>query len=348
MLATWAPGAQAASRARPPDKAPEPPPAQLDDTGPDAAAARVVAAERCYGQADMGCVVRTLEAVDPPATATATASDHWRLLGFAAARLDRHPLARKAFRAWIGLRPGNRLAASDTPPIVYEDYVAALLVAHSADLDLDGRLAWRPVLPAPAVTATDLPVPAPPAPAPRDRAGDIVLSIGVPVVWPLRSVDRAAYAANFGLGLALESTVTSSLRLGIDLRGLRLEPAAGQGQALLLPLGGVRATWIATGGDWGELGTSLVVGGGAAIPTSGESALLGQVAPSLRYAWPGGDRIFGRRDAAPMASFVELGYALLIATGGGTSHLALISVGLELRPGAGQSRRARRPHDAQR
>ena len=284
----------------------------------------------------MGCVVRTLDPVAPPAEATATASDHWRLLAFAAARLDRHSLARDAFRAWVSLRVTNRLSAADTPPVIYKDYVAALLAANDGVLDLAPRIAWRPSLPPPTVAAADLPVPAPPQRSDRDHASDIVLAIDIPIAWPLRADDRRSYGPSYGLGLSLEMTITSSLRAGLDVRGLRLGPATSASEPLLLPLVGLRSTWIGHSGSWGELGASLVVGGGAAVPTIGATTLLAVVAPSLRYAWPGGDHAFGRARASPLASFIEVGYALLIATDGGSSHLAVLRLGIELRPGGGR------------
>lgn len=170
-------------------------------------------AQACYGRSDFACVIAALEktAFDLPADR----AEGLRLLAFAAARMDRHDLARKAFAAWIVLSDQHRLDRASTPPNVYQDYAAALLQAHKAELDLTPQLEHQPQLPAPPAKVEDLPHFAPPPRAQRDQARDFGFYFGPAAsLIVLKGSTTEVYGA-FVSQFAIDLDLSPQWRLGI-------------------------------------------------------------------------------------------------------------------------------------
>lgn len=223
----------------------------------------------------MGCVVRLLEHAEVPA---GDAAERWRLLAFAASRLDRRALARSAFAAWIRLDPKHKLERDSTPPGIWQDYTAALLAVRGGELVTEPQLAVDtrvvPVRP----DATDLPkAPLPPR-SDRDKARDFRFLAGL----------RASAAVGHGLAsvgqalggqLAVELQLSQRWWLGPHLGGLRFS-VDGLGYTLpvaqlqtAVDLGPASAPWL-----------SLTAGAGAVV--AGGNDKLGSAAlhVGVRYA----------------------------------------------------------------
>lgn len=181
---------------------------------------KVLRAQQCYGQGDLGCVLQLLEnaEVDPQFIA-----ERWRLLAHAAARLDRHDLARKAFEAWIGLSNSHRLDRATTLPAVWQDYQAALLARFATELDLTPQVAHVPVLPAPPATVADLPRYGPPPKSARDSAADFSFAIQtMAAVHPT----RAAVPGFPGGGVGIDLHLSPRWRAGVQAEAVPFAVAA--------------------------------------------------------------------------------------------------------------------------
>lgn len=277
----------------------------------------------------MACVLQRLEST------ASEAPERWRMLAFAAARLDRAALSRQAFAAWIGSSPSHRLERQSTAPTVWRHYAAALLQVHGGKLDLTPRVQPPAVLPPGAVTGVTLPRFPPPPRSKRDDNRDFALCLGLPLGLPL---DRAGLAP--GLRLLLGLHLSPVWRAALEVGGLRY-PDGGDG------LGGdppgtliqaaVRADLLWLQGAAGELGFGLAAGGGQLNWDDGTGSAVAAVRPLLRYAWP------ARRQGGGLAIWAELAHQLLWA-GDGSQHVPSLALGVELRPGAGgRSPRSPRP-----
>lgn len=165
----------------------------------------------CYGQGNMSCVIDTLDAAAVPAEPK-NAAEHWRMLALAAARMDRHDVAKRAFVAWIRLDPQrHRLDRTVTRPATYRSYAAAWLVVNEARLDLTPKSQPTPApLPGP-VTAGDLPRFSPPPRSKRDNRDDTVMAVGAAIA-PLQGGDVVGWA---GLGLSLERLAGARTTFGL-------------------------------------------------------------------------------------------------------------------------------------
>ena len=288
----------------------------------------LTAAARCYAAGDMACVIQRLE------NAPGDAAERWRMLAFAAARMDRAGLSRRAFAAWIGLDVGHRLDRQSTAPGIWRHYAAALLQVHGDQLDLEPRLEPPAVLPPAAVTGLELPHFAPPPRSARDHSRDYALCLGATVGMPL---DGAGMAPGVALGLGLH--LSALWRLAAEVGWLR-HPDGGDG------LGGdppgtlihaaLRADVLWLSGAAGELGFGLAVGGGQLSWDGTTSEAVAAIRPLLRYAWP------ARRQGSGLAVWAEVGHQMLVG-GEGSRQLPSVGLGVELRPGAasGSARSAR-------
>ena len=178
------------------------------------AASALRAAAKCYAAGDMLCVIERLDDTATPPDPKA-AAEHHRLLALAAARMDRHGLARRAFAAWIRLDPErHRLARGSVSEAVRRDWAAAWLVVHGKKLDLEPREPPAPApLPAP-VTAGDLPAFPPPPRSDRDKASGVRLDL-----FATALLDGAV-----GTGLGGDSPLLGGgIAIGLPARGrLRL------------------------------------------------------------------------------------------------------------------------------
>ena len=247
------------------------------------------------------------------------------MLGFSAARLDRHDLARKTFAVWVAQPGDHRLERATTAPAVYQDYAAALLDTHAKDLDLQPALGPRPQLAAPATTPADLPRFAPPQRAARDTAQDFALLVAADVsTAPGYAPDSALEM--LGASMGLEADLSPTWRLGFRAGGLRYagpHASAYGGTSTYLPYGLLRlgaALWQAPGQSAEVL---LGVGGGARV-RDGESDGVLIVSPALRYTLrPSGGN-------APVALFVEASGGVVVS-GGADAQLSC-SLGISLRP----------------
>lgn len=273
------------------------------------------AASICYGAGDMACVIARLEG------ARGAQPERWRLLAFAAARMDRHDLARQAFATWLGLDARHRLSRETTPPAIWRDYTAALLQVHGAALDLKPRAGPPAVLPPEAVTAVALPrYPLPPREA-RDRATDFSGSLGLTAGLALPGASPA-----FGAALDMGLHVGPRWRAGLFLAGLQL-PRWAPDPAGLLVCGGLQPAVRLGDGGWGELVALMDVGAGQKALVDGRSSAAAVIRPALRYAWP------ARSARAELGGFVDLGHRMLLDAEG-LRHMPAVSVGLVVRPGA--------------
>lgn len=239
----------------------------------------VAAAQVCYGQGDLGCVVQLLETVTVSA---ADAPERWRLLGFAAARLDRHELARKAFAEWIALSPGHRLDRAMTPPAIYQDYSAALLERHGGELDLTPRTGDRPQAPVSSPQVSELPVFAPPPRSERDQATDFAFYAGLGIT-ETDGIVRANPVDHLGGFLGIEHDVGGRFRLGPQLGVWQYgaPSAAGGDSARLTAFGLMRAGVLLGGGGGHSVEAWLGLGGGY----DPDEDVAGAVAPAVRYTF---------------------------------------------------------------
>jgi hypothetical protein len=239
----------------------------------------VAAAQVCYGQGDLGCVVQLLETANASA---ADAPERWRLLGFAAARLDRHDLARKAFAEWIALSPTHRLDRTMTPPAIYQDYTAALLERHGAELDLTPRTGDRPQAPVPPTQVVALPKFAPPPRAERDQATDFAFYAGIAVA-EYDGIVGANPVDHLGGFLGIEHDVGGRFRLGPQLGVWQYGAPndVGGETARLTAFGLMRAGVLLAGGGGHSVEAWLGLGGGY----EPDEDVAGAVAPAVRYTF---------------------------------------------------------------
>ena len=288
-------------------------------------------AQQCYAAGDLGCVVTLLEktALPAPDQTPEEGAECLKLLGFSAARLERHDLARRAFAAWTALPGEHRLERESTLPGVFQDYAAALIEGHTKDLDLQPRIGARPELPAPATTAADLPRFAPPTRESRDGARDIAVLAGMDVSSAPNYLPNSALEL-LGASVGLEVDLGPAWRLGLRTGGLRYvgPHATGYGGTqTFLPYGLLRAGRVLWNNA--EHSVELLVGiGGGARGRDGNLDATILVAPALRYTF---------RPAAGQALtalFVEAGASALLADS--FDSVVTCSIGISLRPGSGR------------
>jgi hypothetical protein len=288
----------------------------------------VAAATRCYASADLACVIERLQA------STSQQPERWRLLAFAAARLDRHQLARQAFTAWIGLGDKNRLRRDVTAPAIWRDYAAALIAVHAGQLDLQPRVEPPAVLPPSAVTGTTLPRFAPPPRSDRDNNADFAIWLGgqTGVVWGPDDLWT-------GVELTVAANLSFRWRAGIQVSALRYpteQPAVADKDALVVAGvwagAALRADLLLLDGAAGELVAAGSVGYGVLDWDDGRSESMAAIRPALRYAWP------ARRGPGLLALWLEIGHGFLPG-GSRDRHMDGVGFGIELRPGANRGAR---------
>jgi len=240
------------------------------------------AAQICYGAGDLACVLRVLASAT---VAPGQESEKFRLLAFAAARLDQHDAARQHFAAWLKASPHNRLERATTPPAVYQDYTAALLAAQTDALDWTPQVENRAVLAPLAVTPTDLPRFAPPPRQAGDLPQRMSYLLGVHGSLATKN-DWGPPWAHLGIAMGLELDLAYGLRVGLLLGGWQRPDNGG---FRWNPYSLVRA---GIGHRWGDHGLDLLIGGGVALDT-GDDSVIGALAPALRYHWRPADRMAG-------------------------------------------------------
>ena len=247
-------------------------------------------AQACYGQSNFACVIQTLE--HTAFEMTADRAEALRLLAFAAARMDRHDLARKAFAAWIALSDQHRLDRASTPPNVYQDYAAALLQAHKAELDLTPQLEHQPQLPAPPAKVEDLPRFPPPARAQRDEARDFGFYFGPAAsLIVLKGSTTEVYAAPAGQ-FAIDLDLAPQWRLGVAAGAVSGKSVFGFAQLRV-----AHPLWQSE-----DAALDAVVGAGVAMgrprgchadEDCGASPTLPLLSPTLRYRHVAADSAIG-------------------------------------------------------
>jgi hypothetical protein len=268
-------------------------------------------AQKCYVEANLGCCVRMLEpdAAWPATLPVEVRSERLRLLGFSAARLDQHPLARRAFAAWVALAPANRLERASTPPAIYADYAAAWAEALAPQLDRQPHLDQHLPLDAPKPTAADLPRYAPPATSGRDQARDHRFYMGLTAAV---SRDGGLSSPIDQLGAQMAGAFDRGARwtFGFQLAALRWSLRGGPATRALAQLEAAYAL---------PLAIELVADGGFGYDY--DASLVGAVGLGVRY------HVSPER---PVGLYVALGDQL--AFGSEIMQLGVLSIGVAVRP----------------
>lgn len=270
-------------------------------------------AQACYGAGDLACVLRVLS---EGTVAPAQEAEKFRMLAFAAARLDQHEAARRYFGAWLKLSPQNRLERATTTPNVYQDYTAALLAAQSGALDWTPEVENHPALAPLGVTPTDLPGFAPPPRMPSEVAKRMSYLLGVHASLPTNTQWGPAWA-HFGIAMAIELDLPYALRAGVAVGGWDRPDISGgdHWNPYLLARFGV-------GKRWGDSGVDLLLGGGVAFDNS-DSGVVGAFAPAVRYHWRPAERVVG--------GYLEVSSQTLFGSAQ-TIEVIGVSLGVILRP----------------
>ncbi len=272
----------------------------------------IAEAQQCYATGDLACVLRVLSGA---AVAPGQESEQFRLLAFAAARLDQHDAARQHFAAWLNLSPHNRLERATTPPNVYQDYTAALLAAQTDALDWTPQVENHAVLAPLGVTPTDLPRFAPPPRVHSDLPQRMSYLIGVHGSLPTKN-DWGPPWAHIGIAMGIELDLPYGLRVGGLFGGWqRPDNGAYRWNPYTLLRAGI-------GGQWGDHGLDLLIGGGVALDT-GDDSVVGALAPALRYHWRPAERLVG--------FYTELASQTLFGSKT-TTEVIGITLGVLLRP----------------
>lgn len=278
----------------------------------------LVAAQRCYGAGDLGCVLRVLtpDAAVPDSAPLPDRVERWRLLAFAAARLDKHDVAQRAFGQWLSLEPAAHLDRATTPPVVWNDYAAAWLLVHGGELGLQPVVADHPQLAPPVLTPRDWPKFAPPPRSGRDQARDFVFAMG-PVLTLPGPNGFLAPQDHLGVLVALSVLPLERLRVGGELQASRWRATPSdrvRGEIA------VRAGWTLWAGDSDRI--EAIGGAGVAIEPTAVNGTGVVAAAGLRM-----------QHHAPQQA---LGWAVQLAdhvtVGGGAPQLVALSVALVLRP----------------
>ncbi len=278
-------------------------------------------AQRCYGAGDFGCVVRTLSPNEAVADSAPLAdrAERWRMLAFAAARLDRHDLAQHAFVHWLQLDPSHHLDRASTPPVVWQDYAAAWLQVRGGDLDLRPVVPDHPQLQAPVLTPRDWPKFAPPPRSNRDQARDFVFELGpvltVPAATPVQAVRRMPDHLGVAVGLAVQPW--QDWRLGAHLQATRWYADSHsriRGEVT------ARVGWTLWQRQASRL--ELIGGAGAAFEPTAAAGSAAVLALGMRY----------HRQPPQQALGWAVQLADHVALGGDSGHLIALAVALVLQP----------------
>ncbi|MBI5610502.1 MAG: hypothetical protein HY902_16620 [Deltaproteobacteria bacterium] len=274
-------------------------------------------AQKCYVEADLGCALRLLEPDPawPDGLPVAVRSERLRLLGFAAARLDQHALARRAFAAWVALAPANRLDRASTPPAIYVDYAAAWADALAPQLERKPQLDQHPPLDPPRPTAADLPRYGPPPRSDRDRARDHRFYLGM-----TGSVSQAGVPDSptnqLGGQMAGAFQLRPSWSLGFQLAALRWTLRGGPATRALAQLQGAYTLPLTAER------LEIVVDGGFTFDY--DARTLAALGLGVRYHVT---------PEQPVSLYVALGDQ--VAVGSETAHLGVLAVGVAVRPSPG-------------
>lgn len=182
-------------------------------------------AQTCYAAGNLGCAVDLLQpdAALPPDAPQARQIERWRLLGFAAARLDRADVAKAAFAQLLRLDPKHRLDRDATPPVVWRAFAAAWLQVHGAGLDLEPQVQAHPILPVPKPQPRDWPRYAPPPKSGRDAARDYLLQLAPTVTVNLGTAAAVVKKPidHVGVLMSLQVEPWPWLRAGLLLHAVR-------------------------------------------------------------------------------------------------------------------------------
>lgn len=279
------------------------------------------AAQQCFAASDMACVLRLLE---PPQSVPESAplparAERLRLLAFACARLDRHGPARGWFAQWLQLDPALRLDRDSTPPLVWQDFAAAWLAVHGADLELQPVVGARPQLAAPKPTPADWPRFAPPPRSPRDQARDFVMHLALTVAADPAHASRlpAHPVSHLGVWWSAQVEPRPWLRAGAVLHAMRWydgERDRLRGDILLE--GALRLM------QWPAGRLEAAVQFGPVIEPTAIRPASGAVGGGVRY----------HRQAADQAVGFTVGLLGRQALGGDRDFAALLVAGVALRP----------------
>lgn len=242
----------------------------------------------------MLCVLQRLQGTEP---APADAGEHFRLLAFAAARLDRQPEVRDAVARWSAAVPGLRLQRDAVPPVIWRAWLDVRLQHARSSLDLQPRAGSDAVALPAAFTASQLAHLPPPARSDRDDSGDARFGVDL-LVGSASAGFGEGLGAEVDLGLCVGRAEVSDLRrcwLGVGLlgRGLLLTGetsasgvlAAFGLQATLRPL-----TWLPNaevsldvGGGMLQLSTPPLALASAELSSAGGTVPVGGA--TLRYVF---------------------------------------------------------------
>lgn len=241
--------------------------------------------------------------------------ERWRLLAFAASRLDQRAAARKAFARWIALAPSHRLERASTPPGIYADYAAALIDALGADLDRTPQLEPRAQVPVPVPTPAEWPRFAPPPRSARDNARDFLFAFGL-----LGSVHLKAAAGSpvdhLGAQLGVELEPWQRWRFGFQFAGLRWVDQFSRARVLVQ----ARSAWAPLVRGIHRL--DVVAAGGMGLSTEVDEGSVVAVGAALRY------HLQPARTAAGF--YIEVGDQVGIASR--VQHVAVVALGIVLQP----------------
>jgi hypothetical protein len=237
------------------------------------------------------------------------------LLGWSAARLDRHDLAQRSFAAWIRLSPQHRLERAETPAAVFADYAAALVQTIGPELDRTPRLDARPSLTVPPPPPEAWPRFAPPPRSPRDQARDFVFLVG-PNAALQAGRATSGLGDHLGAQLGVELEPLQRWRVGLHFHMLRW---SARGEAVARPGAQLRAAWAI----WprGVHRLEVVGGVGAALSDRADVGTSAALVGGLRYHLHSAARALG--------GYLELTDHVAWGVPG---QLFVVSVGVALRP----------------
>ena len=279
----------------------------------------------------MLCVLQRLHGTDPP---PADAAEHFRLLAFAAARLDRQPEVKDAVARWAAAVPGLRLQRDAVPPVIWRAWLDVRLHHARSSLDLQPRAGSDAVaLPSP-FTASHLAHLPPPSRSDRDDSGDARFGIDL-VAASASGGFGEVFGAEVDLGLCLGRAEGGDERrcwLGVGLlgRGLFLTGdtsasgvlAAFAVQATLRPLAGLP-----------NLEASLDLGGGMLQLSTALPDLAAGETSSAAGTVPVGGAAFRYVSAPAGAVSLRLGARVVVVAGDPhTFGYAGLTVGVAFTP----------------
>lgn len=247
--------------------------------------------------------------------APAEQGERWRLLAFAASRLDQRGAARRAFARWIALSPSHRLERASTLPGIYADYAAALIEVLGSDLDRTPQLDHRAQVAVPLPAPADWPRFAPPPRSARDNARDFLFAFGLLGSLHLKAA-AGSPADHLGAQLGVELEPWQRWRFGFQFAGLRWVDRFARARVLAQ----ARAGWAPL--VRGPHRLDLIAAAGMGLSTEVDEGSVAAVGAAARYQLQPANSAVGL--------YVEVGDQVGIASR--TQHVAVVAVGVVLQP----------------